>query len=114
MGYGDITPSTTNEKAMAIVAQLFGCFTFATLIGILGSMMMGRHLLAEKVNRQLMEIREFLKIKNIPRPLALKVRRHMETYFAQNSGFDERTVLSQLPPAMVNQPSTSSALGTFF
>ena len=70
MGYGDITPSTTNEKVMAIVAQLFGCFTFATLIGILGSMMMGRHLLAEKVNRQLMEIREFLKIKNIPRPLA--------------------------------------------
>ena len=36
VGFGDITPKTWEEKLFAIIAELFGCMLFATLIGGLG------------------------------------------------------------------------------
>ena len=36
VGFGDVTPRTWKEKLFAIVAELFGCLLFATLIGGLG------------------------------------------------------------------------------
>eukprot|EP01047_Picozoa_sp_COSAG01_P010502 COSAG01_NODE_446_length_16939_cov_19.753518_6_plen_94_part_00 len=39
-------------------------------------------------------------MKRIPKPLRGKVRRYMEVLYEHKSGFDEKEVLSQLPPAI--------------
>jgi CRP-like cAMP-binding protein len=100
VGYGDITAQTPTERIFSLLAEMFGCLAFATLVGTLGSIMVGQKLLEEKVDKQLSELREFMQAKGIPKLLRHKVRRYMETLYEQKTGFDEREVLSQLPPAM--------------
>ena len=73
------------------------------LIGVLGSMMVGQKLLEEKVASQVAELREFMAAKGIPKDLRIKIRRFMETLYEHKSGFDEREVLQNLPPAMAQE-----------
>lgn len=73
---------------------------FAVLIGMTGSMMVGQKLLEEKVASQIAELREFMEAKRIPKYLRVKIRKFMETLYEEKSGFDEKQVLAQLPPAM--------------
>jgi cyclic nucleotide gated channel len=73
---------------------------FAVLIGMMGSMMVGQKLLEEKVASQIAELREFMEAKKIPKYLRVKIRKFMETLYEEKSGFDEKEVLAQLPPAM--------------
>ena len=103
VGYGDVTPKTFSERVFAICAEMFGCLSFAMLIGTLGSIMVGQKLLEEKVSKQRAELREFMEAKGIPKALRGKIRRFMETLYEQRSGFDEHEVLSQLPPAMAQE-----------
>jgi hypothetical protein len=161
VGFGDIVAKTRAERFFTILAEGVGTLMFAILIGSLGSMMVGRKLLEEKVDKQvrgrvlvlpvpkpssgalpflagvhhtdarpshenegeattglggcgcaavrlagcgwltqLSELREFLHVKRIPKPLRGKVRRYMEVLYEHKSGFDEKDVLSQLPPAI--------------
>eukprot|EP01048_Picozoa_sp_COSAG05_P002460 COSAG05_NODE_101_length_19100_cov_24.260144_13_plen_185_part_00 len=73
------------------------------LIGIMGSMMVGNKLLEEKVQTQLVELREFMQHRGIPKPLRARVRKYMETLYEQRSGFNEREILMQLPPALAQE-----------
>ena len=57
--------------------MLCGCFIFALLIGTLSTVMMGRKLLEEKVDRQMAELREFMVEQRVPPDLKRKVRRFM-------------------------------------
>eukprot|EP01043_Picozoa_sp_COSAG02_P022046 COSAG02_NODE_1134_length_14376_cov_382.343700_2_plen_705_part_00 len=100
VGFGDITATTTAERVFAIIAEMFGSLMFAVLIGMTGSMMVGQKLLEEKVASQIAELREFMEAKRIPKSLRVKIRKYMETLYEEKSGFDEKEVLAQLPPAM--------------
>ena len=73
------------------------------LIGIMGSMMVGNKLLEEKVQTQLLELREFMQHRGIPKPLRARVRKYMETLYEQRSGFNEKEILTQLPPALAQE-----------
>ncbi len=100
VGFGDITAKTTAERLFSIIAEMFGSLMFAVLIGMTGSMMVGQKLLEEKVASQIAELREFMEAKKIPKYLRVKIRKFMETLYEEKSGFDEKEVLAQLPPAM--------------
>ena len=73
------------------------------LIGIMGSMMVGNKLLEEKVQTQVVELREFMQHRGISKPLRARVRKYMETLYQQRSGFNEREILMQLPPALAQE-----------
>ena len=65
------------ERVCANITMLCGCFIFALLIGTLSTVMMGRKLLEEKVDRQMAELREFMVEQRVPADLKRKVRRFM-------------------------------------
>jgi CRP-like cAMP-binding protein len=99
VGYGDVVAHTNYEKGFSIVAELFGCIIFATLIGGLGSIMMSKKLLDQKVEYQLEELREFGRVKKLPKSLQKRMRLILEEAYRQTA-FDEHKVLAQLPAAM--------------
>ena len=99
VGYGDVVAHTNAEKVFSIVAELFGCVIFATLIGGLGSIMMSKKLLDQKVEYQLEELREFGRVKRLPKSLQKRMRLILEEAYRETA-FDENKVLMQLPAAM--------------
>ncbi len=99
VGYGDVVAHTNAEKAFSIVAELFGCIIFATLIGSLGSIMMSKKLLDQKVEYQLEELREYGRVKGLPKSLQKRMRLILEDAYRETA-FDENKVLAQLPAAV--------------
>lgn len=41
MGYGDIRPTTDNEKIFVIIAMIIACGTFAYIVGSIGTIVEG-------------------------------------------------------------------------
>lgn len=99
VGYGDVVAHTNYEKGFSIVAELFGCIIFATLIGGLGSVMMSKKLLDQKVEYQLQELREYGRVKGLPKFLQKRMRLILEQAYRETA-FDEKKVLAQLPAAV--------------
>merc|ERR1711871_1392642 len=89
----DIVPETNTERMFASVTTLFACFVTALLISIMNSTMVHDRLLAQKVSRDIGELREFMAAKKVPKELRSKIKRYMSQLYQTKTGFNETEVL---------------------
>ena len=81
IGYGDISPQTSNEKIFGILCMLMSCVTFGIILGNIASIV-EKNSLAEKKRRELFfSLNKFFKIHNIDTKLRQKVKRFIEYTF---------------------------------
>ena len=100
IGLGDISGHTSMEQLVTIAAELLSCLLYAKVIGLMGASMVGQQLLDQHVQKQIIELREFMQAKQVPQHLRRQVRRYMENFYQVKSGFDEQQMLGDLPPKM--------------
>ncbi|KDO26603.1 hypothetical protein SPRG_08007 [Saprolegnia parasitica CBS 223.65] len=83
VGYGDILPVTPLEVIYVTFYMLLGASIFGYIIGSMSTLvdqMQTKGILAkEKMDR----VKEYMKERNLPKPLRVRIRKHFEFYLAQ-------------------------------
>ncbi len=78
VGYGDITPITTNEKLYAMFSMLIACGVFAYVIGSIGTVLSSKYDEEMIFKQKIMYVDQFLRNKNLTKNVRTKVRRYLE------------------------------------
>lgn len=100
VGYGDIIPVSRSERVFASFSLLVGGFTFAMLIGEIGTTVASMDQQASLVNEKMEAIKEYLIWRKVPKNLRIRIRRYYEHYYTREPVFDEDTILGGLNPLL--------------
>ena len=100
VGFGEIHPETTVEKAFSTFAELVGCFIFMVLVGNLSSIMLSESPIDKKVKQALGEAREFLLDKQVDGKLRARTLGALEHTFRARVHDEKHKIIGELPKAM--------------
>jgi len=103
IGYGDISATTLNERAVACVVMVMGCGFFAWSTGTITSVLTTRPACKERFSDKLEELSEFMAARVLPKELRSTIRSFYMLKFPTMKIFDEGGILSDLPEALANQ-----------
>eukprot|EP00500_Bicosoecida_sp_ms1_P000160 CAMPEP_0203810142 /NCGR_PEP_ID=MMETSP0115-20131106/2759_1 /ASSEMBLY_ACC=CAM_ASM_000227 /TAXON_ID=33651 /ORGANISM="Bicosoecid sp, Strain ms1" /LENGTH=1752 /DNA_ID=CAMNT_0050718925 /DNA_START=358 /DNA_END=5612 /DNA_ORIENTATION=- len=96
VGYGDVNAGTTYERLYAMVAMLVGASVFGFIIGNISSLLGSMDARQAAYKHKMDEVKEYLRDRRFPVPLAKRVRKYFEYYMDRRSIFDENVILSEL------------------
>jgi len=99
IGYGDITPDRNNALQMVytIIVQLLGVGMFGYIIGNIASLIANLDVAKANFQRKMEEIREYMRIRRIPRELQAKVSRYYYYLWETRRSVDSADVLAGVP-----------------
>ena len=78
VGYGDVHPSTPNERLYGFFAMLVAWGVFAYTVGNIGEMVTRLNLQAAQYKEKMTYVNQFLIHKEIPKEIRMKVRNYLE------------------------------------
>lgn len=78
VGYGDIVPVTNTEKIYVICSEIIAAGVYALTINNISRMVSRYNSLAEEYKERLTYVNRFMKEKNMPEELKIKVRRYLD------------------------------------
>lgn len=78
VGFGDIVPSTTQERVFVTCAMIISCCTFAYMIGSIGSVVQKQNAESDKYRERVIILNQYMRHKNLPLDLQFRVRRFLE------------------------------------
>lgn len=99
IGYGDIVPSTSLERIMAIIWMLLGVSFYSFMIGSLGNFLHNLHSKETVLNNKLMAIDEFAEEAKLDTELRHRLK-HALRYSSAQTNFtssDKRSTFNELP-----------------
>ena len=102
IGYGDITPDK-NDPAQLLFTMLImalGAGVFGYIIGNIATIMASMDFARNQHLERMQRINTFLRYNEIPRRLREQIHRYYGYLWETRRGFDEATVLAELPPAI--------------
>ena len=98
VGYGDRVPHTDGEKVLSIFCELIGSVIFGIIAGSLGALAMTESLSQLEIKTKRKQLEEFMMFKKVPKSLRMQMLSQMDNWFSKKSVFDEKVILSNLPP----------------
>ena len=97
VGYGDVIPGTSAERAFAIFAMLVGVTVFGYIVGSMANIVRTLGEADNLFKSKIDEVKEYLKEQDITGELETRVRAHYEQRLEERTVFDEDAILRQLP-----------------
>ncbi|XP_022786272.1 potassium voltage-gated channel subfamily H member 7-like isoform X2 [Stylophora pistillata] len=77
VGFGNVAPSTNNERVFSIIVMLMGALMYATIFGNLTVIIQRLYLQTSKQHESLRLIRDFVRFYDIPRALREDLDKHV-------------------------------------
>lgn len=98
VGYGDIHPTTTNERIYAMVAMLVASWSFSYIISSIGNIVSRYNIYAANYKEKMNYVTKFLRNKEVPSELKIKIRRYLEYWweYKKDIKIDEKEVMAML------------------
>lgn len=81
VGYGDITPVTTDEQRYTMIAMVLSCGIFAYTINSISNIVSRFNKNSGVYREKMMYVNQFLKSKDMPQETRMKVRRYLDYVF---------------------------------
>lgn len=103
VGYGDDSPKNPMEVGYVIFGVMIGASTFTYVIGTVASLVEELHATSDSYRERMDRLKAYLKERNIPKPLATRLRRYYEYYLMQRDDENEDTVLTSLSDNLRSQ-----------
>ena len=100
VGYGDITPQNDVERMYSLFALLTGALVFGFMLSSIGSLVAAVDRQAALSEEKLDEVKEYMRWRQLPRELVLRMRRYYTYYYSRNTPFDEAQILGSLTPGL--------------
>lgn len=100
IGYGDITPQTDAQRIYAMGAMIFGVAMFGYVIGNITQLLANIDPAKARYLENMERITAFMRYRNLPYVLQRRIRDYYNYLWEKRLGYDEMSVLSQLPPTL--------------
>jgi len=100
VGYGDITPTNNVERAYSLFALLVGALVFGFMLSSIGALVAALDRQAALSEERMDEIKEYMRWRQLPRDLVMRMRRYYTYYYSRKTAFDEQALLGALTPAL--------------
>jgi len=97
IGYGDITPTSNIETIFVIIIELIGAGMYGFIIGNIANIIANIDIAKTQFQEKMEKVSTFLKYKNIPQDLKLKISDYYEYLWESRRGYDESSILQDLP-----------------
>ncbi|MBI2966905.1 MAG: ion transporter [Bacteroidetes bacterium] len=100
IGYGDISPVNNIQTVFTMFIQLLGAGMYGFLIGNIASLLANIDIARAQFREKLQKLNIFMNYHNIPRSLQEKARNYYDYLWHSRKGFDETSVINELPPPL--------------
>lgn len=97
VGYGDVLPATTEQRIYSILVMMIGAAVYATIIGNVASILGNLDLERSARIKRMSQVDSFLKARNLPSDLRMKIREFYIYIIEKGFGQNEKELLSDLP-----------------
>ncbi|TGK34588.1 cyclic nucleotide-binding protein [Leptospira gomenensis] len=97
VGYGDVLPTTTEQRIYSILVMMIGAAVYATIIGNVASILGNLDLERSARIKKMSQVDSFLKARDLPSELRLKIRDYYIYMIEKGFGENEKELLSDLP-----------------
>lgn len=104
IGYGDITPDKQQAEDLlfTMLIMIIGAGAFGFIIGNIATIMSNLDFARNQYLDKMQRINTFMRYNEIPRSLRERVHGYYSYLWQTRRGFDESSVLTELPPALRN------------
>ncbi|KAI1287678.1 Potassium voltage-gated channel protein eag [Halotydeus destructor] len=100
VGFGNVAPETDNEKVFTICMMIIGALLYATIFGHVTTIIQQMTSATARYHDMLNNVREFMKLHEVPKALSERVMDYVVSTWAMNKGLDTKKVLSYCPKDM--------------
>ncbi|QEN09256.1 cyclic nucleotide-binding domain-containing protein [Oceanispirochaeta crateris] len=97
IGYGDISPSTNLETIFVIIIELIGAGMYGFIIGNIANIIANIDIAKSQYQEKMEKVTTFLRYKNIPHDLKVKISDYYDYLWESRRGYDESSILQDLP-----------------
>ena len=96
VGYGDITPHTEGERSFTIMAMVTGVGFYGYFISSMAAIMHNLDANDAKYLEKMSAITSYMKLRNFPKKLRLRIKKYYKNFFARKTCLDESVILGEL------------------
>ncbi|KAL3091738.1 hypothetical protein niasHT_024320 [Heterodera trifolii] len=100
VGFGNIASTTMNEKIFGICMMMFSSISYAAIFGHMTTIIQQMTSSTQRYHQMISDVREFIKLQEVPNELAERVLDYITSTWAMNKGIDTAKVLSFCPKDM--------------
>lgn len=100
VGYGDVLPTNDNEVLFVVIAELLTALIFGYMLSNVGSLVASLDRQQAVVEKQSDAIKEYIEWRQLPKPLGMRIKKHVEYFYQKNRGFDEVDIIEGLAPKL--------------
>ncbi|KAI4802326.1 hypothetical protein KUCAC02_020174 [Chaenocephalus aceratus] len=100
IGFGNIAPATDGEKIFSVAMMMVGSLLYATIFGNVTTIFQQMYTNTNRYHEMLNNVREFLKLYQVPKGLSERVMDFIVSTWAMSRGIDTDKVLSICPKDM--------------
>lgn len=105
VGFGDVTPATTNERWFTIAAMLIGVAFYSYILATVSSMVTSNDAKSAIYSERMDQLTSWMLHHHFDAKLRRRTRAFFKRYYAQRSAINERTILENLAPSLQDEIS---------
>lgn len=100
VGYGDIIPTNNAERTFCMVSFIVGALVFGYMLSSIASLVNAMDRQAAINEAKMDEVKEYMRWRQVPRDLKMRLRRYYSHYYSKKTVFDEEAILGSLSPEL--------------
>eukprot|EP01137_Pigoraptor_chileana_P025750 Opistho-2@95681 len=100
VGYGNIAPSTEQEKIYSVVIMFIGAVAYASIFGNMASIIQRAYLSSSKYQATILSMKEFIRFHRIPATLQRRILSYAQHSWEMTHGIDMNAMLDSFPEAL--------------
>ena len=100
VGYGDIIPTNNAERTFCMVSFIVGALVFGYMLSSIASLVNAMDRQAAINEAKMDEVKEYMRWRQVPRDLKVRLRRYYSHYYSKKTVFDEEAILGSLSPEL--------------
>ena len=96
VGYGDITPFTSEEMIWSIVVQFIGTCSLGYIMGEVTAIITSSDKSSEMIREKISAINAYMRYRRLPNALRIRIRTHYTHLWKQTTVWDETQILDEM------------------
>nr|XP_019603364.1 PREDICTED: potassium voltage-gated channel subfamily H member 4 isoform X2 [Rhinolophus sinicus] len=97
VGFGNVCANTNAEKVFSICTMLIGALMHAVVFGNVTAIIQRMYSRRSLYHRRMKDLKDFIRMHRLPRPLKQRMLEYFQTTWAVNSGIDANELLRDFP-----------------
>ncbi|VDD81700.1 unnamed protein product [Mesocestoides corti] len=100
VGFGNVSPNTSNEKVFSIIAMLVGALMHAAVFGNVTTIIQRMYTRRSTYQTKYQDLKDFTRAHHLPKQLRQRMLEFYQAMWSINRGIDKQTIMQVFPEEM--------------